>query len=105
MKHFRTYLFLFICLTTVATVSAQIDKQKELEEKRQAILKEIKQINSLLFKTRKEEKSVLSQVEDLNQRITASENLIRVTNQQANLLTRNINENINKISALRDRKS
>ncbi|MBG44687.1 MAG: peptidase M23 [Aequorivita sp.] len=101
MKHFRKYLFLLICLTTVS-VSAQIDKQKELEEKRQAILEEIKQINSLLFKTKKEEKSVLSQVEDLNQRISASENLIRVTNQQANLLTRNINDNIEKISALRE---
>jgi septal ring factor EnvC (AmiA/AmiB activator) len=90
-----------ISLTTVS-VSAQIDKQKELEEKRQAILEEIKQINSLLFKTKKEEKSVLSQVEDLNQRIAASENLIRVTNQQANLLTRNINDNIEKIGTLRE---
>lgn len=83
-------------------VSAQGDKQKELEEKRQAILEEIKQINSLLFKTKKEEKSVLSQVEDLNQRISATENLIRVTNQQANLLSRNINDNISKISSLRE---
>ncbi|MDC8001671.1 peptidoglycan DD-metalloendopeptidase family protein [Aequorivita todarodis] len=102
MNLLRTYLFLFICIITVSTVSAQVDKQKELEEKRQAILEEIKQINSLLFKTKKEEKSVLSQVQDLNQRIAASENLIRVTNQQANLLTRNINENINKISSLRE---
>lgn len=102
MKHFLKYLFLFGCLIAVSTVSAQIDKQKELEEKRQAILEEIKQINSLLFKTKKEEKSVLSQVEDLNQRIAASENLIRVTNQQANLLTRNINDNIEKISSLRE---
>ncbi len=86
----------------VTSAFSQVDKQKELEDKRQAILEEIKQINSLLFKTKKEEKSVLSQVEDLNQRISASENLIRVTNQQANLLTRNINENINKISKLRD---
>lgn len=102
MKQLRTYLFLFVCLISVSTLSAQVDKQKELEEKRQAILEEIKQINSLLFKTKKEEKSVLTQVEDLNQRISASENLIRVTNQQANLLSRNINANIEKISALRE---
>ncbi|MCG2417634.1 peptidoglycan DD-metalloendopeptidase family protein [Aequorivita sp. F47161] len=101
MKQFRTYLILFVCIISVS-VSAQIDKQKQLEEKRQAILEEIKQINSLLFKTKKEEKSVLSQVEDLNQRISATENLIRVTNQQANLLTRNINNNIEKISTLRE---
>lgn len=101
MKHLHTYLFLMAGLFTLH-VAAQVDKQKELEEKRQAILEEIKQINSLLFKTKKEEKSVLSQVEDLNQRIAATENLIRVTNQQANLLTRNINDNIDKITVLRD---
>ncbi len=102
MKNIRVYLAILICFVAVSASFAQGDKQKELEEKRQAILEEIKQINSLLFKTKKEEKSVLSQVEDINQRISATENLIRVTNQQANLLTRNINSNINKISALRE---
>ena len=54
MKYFRTYLFLILCFLSVSTAVAQIDKQKELEAKRQAILEEIKQINSLLFKTKKE---------------------------------------------------
>lgn len=101
MKNIGIYLIFLMCFLTVPNTFAQSDKQKELEEKRQAILAEIKQINSLLFKTKKEEKSVLSQVEDINQRISATENLIRITNQQANLLTRNINNNINRISALR----
>lgn len=102
MKQYRFYLIVFFSLFMLSGVQAQSDKQKQLEEKRQAILQEIKQINSLLFKTRKEEKSVLSQVEDINHRIAATENLIRVTNQQANLLTRNINSNINRISELRE---
>jgi len=102
MGKIRLYLIFFIGLIAVSSSYAQVDKQKELEEKRKAILEEIKQINSLLFKTKKEEKSVLSQVEDINQRIKASENLIRVTNQQANLLTRNINSNMDKIGALRE---
>jgi len=102
MQRYRLYLIIFISLLFTSALSAQSDKQKQLEARRQAILQEIKQINSLLFKTRKEEKSVLSQVEDLNHRIAATENLIRVTNQQANLLTRNINENINRISELRE---
>ena len=100
-NNFITY-FLFGCFLLVATtLSAQSEKQKELEEQRQAILQEIKQINSLLFKTRKEEKSVLTQVEDLEQRISATENLIRITNRQANLLTREINDNLTKIDNLR----
>jgi len=82
-------------------VEAQVDKQQKLEEKRQAILNEIKQINSLLFKAQKEEKSVLTQVEDLNSKITARQNLIRVTNQQANFLSREINNNLAKMEHLR----
>ena len=81
---------------------AQSKKQKELEAKRQRILTEIKEINSLLFKTRGEKKSVLAEVEDLDLRIAARENLIRVTNQQANLLTREINTNLNSIEQLRN---
>ncbi|WP_263649787.1 murein hydrolase activator EnvC family protein [Rasiella rasia] len=80
---------------------AQSKKQQELEAQRQSILQEIKQINSLLFKTRGEKKSVLTQVEDLNQRIRTTENLIKITNRQANLLTREINDNLGKIDNLR----
>ncbi len=86
----------------ISTSFGQPDKQKELEEKRQALLNDIKQINSLLFKTRGEKKSVLTQVEDLDQRITTRENLIKITNQQANLLTRKVNDNLTKMELLRD---
>lgn len=96
-------LFLLVVVTFLMSVavSAQSKKQRDLEEKRQAILSEIKQINTLLFKTRGEKKSVLAEVEDLDQKIAARENLIRITNQQANLLTREINDNLKKMEGLR----
>ena len=100
MNKIYTYLFLFLAQIFFNSGLAQVNKQKELEEKRQTILNEIKQINSLLFATKKEEKSVLSQVEDLNSKITARQNLIRVTNQQANYLSREINNNKAKIILL-----
>lgn len=78
------------------------NKQQQLEKQRERILNDIKKINTLLFKTRGVKKTILSEVEDINQRIKAQENLIRVTNQQANLLTRNINENLTQISLLRN---
>lgn len=81
---------------------AQSKKQQQLEEQRQSLLNDIKKINNLLFKTRGEKKTVLTEVEDLSQRIKAQENLIRVTNQQANLLTREINDNQNQITQLRE---
>ncbi len=101
MKNHRSYITLLICLLLTVAVSAQSKKQKELEAKRQSILTEIQQINNLLFKTRGEKKSVLAQVEDLDQKIAARKSLIRVTNQQANLLTREINDNLSTIEQLR----
>ena len=102
MNRFYKYLFLFLSILFFNSAIAQVNKQKELEEKRQAILNEIKQINSLLFATQKEEKSVLTQVEDLNSKITARQNLIRVTNQQANYLSREINNNRTKMDLLQN---
>ena len=94
-------LFFTLLLCSVA-VSAQSQRQKELEAKRQQLLKEIDQINTLLFTGRKKEKSVVSQVEDLNYKVSVRKNLIEVTNDQANLLTREINANQKEISSLRE---
>lgn len=81
---------------------AQKDERAVLEAKRQEIMQEIRQINLLLFDTQKKERSLLSEVEDIDKRIRAQENLIRITNRQANLLTREINANLKKIEQLRE---
>jgi septal ring factor EnvC (AmiA/AmiB activator) len=83
------------------TLSAQSDKQKKLEQQRQQILKEMKQINALLFTKKKEEKSAITLIEDLNYKVNVRQNLIRITNEQANLLTREINANQKEITSLR----
>jgi septal ring factor EnvC (AmiA/AmiB activator) len=101
MKNLRIYLFFVFTLTGLISVLAQVDRQKELEEQRQSVLNEIKQINSLLFKTRGKKKSVLTEVEDLSHRIDARENLIKVTNRQANYLTREISSNLDRMDQLR----
>jgi len=78
----------------------QSKKQRQLETKRQAILKEITEINTLLSDNKSETSSLLSEIEDLNLKIKVRKNLIQITNQQANLLTREIKENIQKIENL-----
>ena len=90
---------LFLCSTMVFS---QSKKQQELEERRQELRQEIAQINNLLFKNRSKQKSQTSLIEDLNYKVSVRRNLIKVTNQQANLLTREINTNQKKISELRD---
>ncbi|WP_317129212.1 murein hydrolase activator EnvC family protein [Formosa sediminum] len=81
---------------------SQSKKQQELENRRQELRKEIEQINSMLFKNKSKAKSQLSLIEDLNHKINVRSNLIKVTNQQANLLTREIGVNQREITQLRE---
>ncbi|MGM5469204.1 murein hydrolase activator EnvC family protein [Flavobacteriaceae bacterium LMO-SS05] len=103
MRNKFTYIFVFMGLLLCSiSATSQSQKQIELESKRQQLQKEIEQINTLLFTNKKKEKSVISQVEDLNYKVSVRKNLIKVTNDQANLLTREINANQKEISSLRD---
>ncbi len=99
---YKTY-FLLIALAFCSIVGAQSTKQKQLEERRQQLSREISQINTLLSQGKQEKKSIVSTVEGLHYKISVRQNLISITNQQANLLTREINNNQNKITNLRNK--
>lgn len=81
---------------------AQTTEQNALEAKRKRLQEEIGEINRLLFAERKEKGSILDQMEALDHKINVRQELIRVTNQQSNLLNRQINVNIRSISKLRE---
>ena len=92
---------LFLTLTLHLSGFSQSRKQRELEQRRTELQREIQQITTLLFAGKKEQKSVFSIVEGLNFKIQKRKDIISITNQQANLLTREINSNQAKISKLR----
>jgi septal ring factor EnvC (AmiA/AmiB activator) len=98
--HFTFFMF-FLCLLLTTPVLAQSTARERLEAKRIALKKEIAQINNLLENNQKKSRSLLVQVEDIERKISSTQQLIKVTNQQANLLTREINENLSKITKLR----
>lgn len=102
MSFLKKYTLLSILSVFSCIGFSQSEKQAQLEQKRQEIQQQIQQINNLLFSTRKKEKSVLTEVENIANRIAARENLIKVTNQQANLINREINTNLSKIDQLRE---
>ena len=88
----------FLCLSISISFNqsfSQItnDQQKKLEAQRLKLKKEIKQINNLLFSNIKIRKNALNEVENIEIRLNVRLELIKVTNQQANLLTRRININ------------
>jgi len=91
------------CLLIISAGTAQSNssRQKALEAQKKRLQQEIKQINTLLFDNNRKEKTVLSQVEDLDLKISVRSQLVKVNNQQANLLTRQINVNQRDITQLR----
>ncbi len=95
------YGLLFLLLVTTITSFGQTSEQKALEEKREQLQSEIRDINRLLFAEKKEKGNVLDQMEALDKKITVRQQLIRVTNQQSNLLNRQINTNIRNIGKLK----
>jgi septal ring factor EnvC (AmiA/AmiB activator) len=102
MKSYKHTILVFSLLfISSLSVFSQGAKQKELEARRLELSREIQQINSLLSSNQSKKKSQISQIEDLNYKLSVRENLIKVTNQQANLLTREINNNQKQITANR----
>ncbi len=77
-------------------------RQKELEDQRERLTREIKQINQLLFKNTTQKKDALTEVEDLDVKLDIRKRLIRVNNEEANLLTQRIQVNSRDIETLRE---
>ena len=95
-------LTLAFAFLIISTGHAQTNEQKQLEAKRERLQQEIDQINRLLFAEKKQKGTILDQLEVLDQKINVRQQLIRVTNQQSNLLSRQINANIRNITKLRE---
>jgi len=98
-----TALILIFCLIggNLFAQKASRNKQIKLEEQRIKLREEIKQINSLLFENKNQKKSTLSEVEDIQLRISVRKQLIRVNNEQANFLDNLININQRDIDKYR----
>ncbi len=92
-------LWLFILLSFSASAQRpNNEQQQKLEAQKLRLQKEIKQINQLLFKNRKQKKSVLSEVEDIDVKLQLREELIKVNNQQANVINRRVRINEKEIA-------
>ena len=92
------FLCLFITISLNQSFSQiKNNEQKRLEAQRLKLKKEIKQINNLLFSNTKIRKIALNEVENIETRLNVRLELIKVTNKQANLLTRRININLRNI--------
>ena len=101
--YYLSTLLFIILLFFYNEAQGQSREQLELEAKRSELQTEIKKISRLLFTRKQEKKSIVSKVEDLDYKISVRKNLINVINQEANLNTRQINNNEDKISSKKEK--
>ncbi len=97
---FKT-LILFFLLTFPFSIFSQT--RQELEQQRVQLQKEIKEINTLLFQSQKKEKTLLSDLSDLVQRIGVRTKLINTINEETNQLNIEIKENERQVRMLEER--
>ena len=99
MKNIYIKILLIILLVPQIFV-AQTQKISELENKRKILKEEILKINSLLIDNSKKKKNAFSDLENLTFKIIRKEELIKLTNQQINLLNSDVKKNEEKIEKL-----
>jgi murein hydrolase activator len=91
-------LVLFFLLIPCSQIFAQ--KQKELENKKKALQKEIQMTESLLNETKQNKKLSLNQLVTLNKKISIREELIRTINSEIRLIQKQITETSQIIESL-----
>ena len=99
----KKYFFLFFLqFLNLNFCLSQQETQKRLEKEKEKLVREIKQINSILFSNKTIKKSAFDEIQNLDVKIQVRKKLIRVTNQEINLISKQININQRDIGALRD---
>ena len=91
----KTMLFLWIVLLCSNSIFSQ-NNRKQLEKQKEAIQKELKEINALLFKNKKQKASTFTDIENINYKIQRKQEVIKLTNRQINLLNIKLEKNKNQ---------
>jgi septal ring factor EnvC (AmiA/AmiB activator) len=95
----RYRLSIIFLLFTLVSFS-QIDKQKELEQQKAQIQKQLRNFQELLEVEKTKEKSTLDKIQEQQTKIRLTEQLIKTTKQQEALLAKDIAKNEKELAAL-----
>ena len=95
----KALILLLLGLYYTSAVS-QSSQQLELKKKRKQIEDEIKQINELLFLNNNKKLDAFFEIENLNIKIKRKEELVKLTNQQINIITKEIKKNLSSVDSL-----
>lgn len=96
MKRITKLSVSIFCLLIFSQLILSQTTRKQLESQKAAIQKELKQINELLFKNKKQKAETFSDIEKLSLKIERKQEFIKLTNKQINLLNKDLQENQKK---------
>tara|TARA_S200000501_G_C20870336_1_gene763941 strand:- start:1813 stop:3021 length:1209 start_codon:yes stop_codon:yes gene_type:complete len=100
MKFLKNQFIFLVFIIISNTIVSQQNSQADLKKKRSQIQNEIKQINELLFSNNKKKSVAFSDIENLNIKIKRKEELVKLVNQQINILTTEIDDNSFSLDSL-----
>lgn len=92
MHRILIILFFFITLSSYAQQDYEA-QQRKLEERKAAILKEIKEVRTLLNTEKKKERNILNEIADQNKKIKLTNELIATSQKQQNVISNDIYTN------------
>lgn len=96
MKRITKLSVSIFCLLMFSQLILSQTTRIQLESQKAAIQKELKQINELLFKNKKQKAETFSDIEKLSLKIERKQEFIKLTNKQINLLNKDLQENQKK---------
>lgn len=100
MNRVFSFVIIGLLFLPVLKLSAQKDLQQRLEKKRQALQKEILQINHHLLQTKHTESDALLEYRQIKRKINIRQKLIKNLQQEINHISRQIKENEQKTAEL-----
>lgn len=100
MNKVFSVVFLGLLFLPVLKLSAQKDLQQRLEKKRQALQKEILQINRQLLQTKHTESDAIAEYRQIKRKIFVRQKLIRNLQQEINHISKQIKQNEQKTAEL-----
>jgi len=96
----RLRLISIILFSVLVSFVSNAQTQQQLENRRIQLQKEIKEINTLLFQSKEEAETLLSELDDLTHKINIRSKLIETINQEAESLSKAIDKNEKEITVL-----
>ncbi len=102
-KSLSLHKFIIVSFFLLFSIVSSAQSRQTLEVQRIKLQKEIKEINSLLFRSQQKEKTLLSDLSDLNKRIRVRTKLIETINQETKQISKEIKENQKEVDLLQDR--